>query len=522
MQNKTTDSSNNAQHVDTGRLILVLADQLSDSNPVLEGADPARDVIVMAEVAEEANYVRHNRHKIVLLFSAMRHYAKRLRDRGFNVVYFELTDAVPSLELACQRALSQFPSEVLRVCAPGEYRLWAAMQDWHTTLGVSVDIVEDSRFLSPLDDFRLWAKGRKQLRMEYFYRDMRKRYGILLDGVEPVGGKWNYDAENRVGWRGQVDIPTRPDVSPDAITRAVITLVQTQFPDNPGDLDQFRLAVTHTDAALQFDWFCENALGDFGTYQDALPDGSPWVFHSLISMYLNCGLLEPLAVCQRVEQHWRDGGCSLAAAEGFIRQVLGWREYVRGVYWLLMPEYKTRNTFKASRPLPDFFWNANTDMRCLQQAITQSLDLGYAHHIQRLMVIGNFALLAGLDVDQVCDWYLAVYVDAYEWVELPNTLGMALHADDGAMASKPYAASGKYIQKQGDHCKQCRYNAAQMTGPTACPYNSLYWRFIDRHAEFLAGNPRMSLILANWRKRAPADKQAIVAWADQLLLELAP
>lgn len=521
MQNIITDPSSHAPRAE-GRLLLVLADQLSDSNPVLANADPTRDVIVMAEVADEANYVRHNRHKIVLLFSAMRHFAQGLRDRGFNVVYFELTDGVPSLELACLRALKQFPSAVLRVCAPGEYRLWAAMQNWHSRLGVPVDVVEDSRFLSPLADFRLWAKGRKQLRMEYFYRDMRKRYGILLDGGEPAGGKWNYDADNRVGWRGQIAIPARPDVAPDVITQAVIILVQTQFPDNPGDLRQFRLAVTHADAQRQFDWFCEHALGNFGTYQDALPEASPWVFHSLISMYLNCGLLDPLAVCRRVEQQWRDGGCSLAAAEGFIRQVLGWREYVRGVYWLLMPEYKSRNTFNAHRALPDFFWTATTDMRCLQRAITQSLDLGYAHHIQRLMVIGNFALLAGLDVEQVCDWYLAVYVDAYEWVELPNTLGMALHADDGAMASKPYAASGKYIQKQGDHCKQCRYNPAQMTGPTACPYNSLYWRFIDRHAEFLAGNPRMGLILANWRKRAPADKQAIVAWADQLLVELAP
>ncbi len=524
MINEYINLADEARPADTQyrQLILVLADQLSDNNPVLADADPQRDVIVMAEVAEEASYVRHNRHKIVLLFAAMRHYAERLRSRGFTVFYIEFGEGVSSLESACAQALQQFPAVALSVCAPGEYRLWQAIADWPAVLGIPVDMVEDSRFLSPLEDFRLWAQGRKQLRMEYFYRDMRKRYGILLDEGQPAGGKWNYDVDNRVGWRGQVDIPPRPDVRPDAITEVVMALVQEHFPENPGDLSAFRLAVTHADADAQFEWFCQYALGNFGTYQDALPEESPWVFHSLISMYLNCGLLEPLAICRRVEQQWRDGHCSLAAAEGFIRQVLGWREYVRGIYWLMMPEYKIRNTFGATRALPDFFWTAKTEMRCLERAITQSLDLGYAHHIQRLMVIGNFALLAGLDVAQVCDWYLAVYVDAYEWVELPNTLGMALHGDNGAMASKPYAASGKYIQKQGNHCKQCRYNPAQMTGATACPYNSLYWRFIDNHAEYLAKNPRMSLIMANWRKRPAADKTAILAWADQLLVTLAP
>jgi len=499
-------------------LILILGDQLSMKNPALASARPGIDTLVLAEVAEEASYVRHNRHKMVLLFSAMRHFAAESRTAGFEVIYFSLQDGLPSLYAACERALATCGARCLRICAPGEYRLWSAMATWGDDLGVPVEVLEDSRFLSPLEDFRHWASGRKQLRMEYFYRDMRKRYHLLLEeNGEPVGGKWNYDAENRVGWRGQMAIPERPDVAIDAVTAEVIAHVEAAFPDNPGDLSQFRLAVTHVDAQRQFDWFVAHALGQFGTYQDALAEESPWVFHSLISMYLNCGLLEPLAVCQQVESAWQRGLCSLSAAEGFIRQVLGWREYVRGVYWLLMPEYAERNTFDAERPLPSFFWTSNTDMRCLQQALDQSLTLGYAHHIQRLMVIGNFALLAGLDVESVCDWYLAVYVDAYEWVELPNTLGMALHGDNGAMASKPYAASGKYIQKQGNHCKQCRYDPAKMTGPAACPYNSLYWHFIDRHSEYLEKNARMGLILANWRKRSPADKTAILTWAGQLL-----
>ena len=278
--------------------------------------------------------------------------------------------------------------------------------------------------------------------MEYFYRDMRKRYGVLLDGAEPCGGKWNYDAENRAGWRNLVPIPDRPDVPLDEITQQVIQEVSERFPNNPGDLSRFRLAVTHADAQFQFDWFCEHALGNFGTYQDALPE-SPG-YSTTISMYLNCGLLEPLEVCQRVEAEYRadrcPGGRGLYSTDSWLAGI----SRASGC----LPEYATRNTFDTRRPCR-IFWTGDTDLRCLQRALQQSLDLGYAHHIQRLMVIGNFAL-AGLDVDSVCA-YLAVYVDAYEWVELPNTAGMALYADDGAMASKPYAASGKYIQKQGNH-----------------------------------------------------------------------
>lgn len=503
--------------MDKQRLIFVLGDQLSLANPALRDATPANDVILMAEVAEEAQYVPHNRHKIVLLFAAMRHFAQQLRDRGFTVRYTEFSQGCPSLQAACQNALCTLQASEVVVCAPGEHRLLSAMQGWSTTLGVPVTLLEDDRYLASQQDFRQWARGRKQLRMEYFYREMRKRYGILLDDGEPAGGKWNYDSENRVGWRGQEEIPERPSHAPDVVTRAVIDEITTAFPNNPGDLSHFRWGVTTEQAQADLGWFLDHALPRFGTYQDALVEESPWVFHSLVSMYLNCGLLEPLDVCQQVEQRYRDGLCSLAAAEGFIRQVLGWREYVRGIYWLLMPEYAERNTFAADRPLPDWFWTGDTPMRCLSRAIGQSLDYGYAHHIQRLMVIGNFALLAGLDVKAVCEWYLAVYVDAYEWVELPNTAGMALHADHGTMASKPYAASGKYIQKQGNHCKACRFDPAKMTGEDACPYNSMYWRFIDRNAAYLSGNARMGLIMANWRKRDPGEREAILRWADQSL-----
>jgi deoxyribodipyrimidine photolyase-related protein len=500
--------------------ILILGDQLSWRHPLLLDASPADTVIILAEVAEEATYVRHNRHKIALIFSAMRHFAQALEARGFTVQYSRLKDNVPSLLAACEQARDSWSLTALHICEPGEYRLAAQMTSWEQALDIAVTVHEDTRFLSSRADFALWAEGRKQLRMEYFYRDMRKRYRLLMEGEQPEGGKWNYDADNRQGWRGQTDIPERPAPILDAVTREVIEEVEAAFPTNPGDLSTFRWAVTAEDAEKELVWFCEHALPHFGSYQDALAEASPWLFHGLISMYLNCGLLEPLPVCERVEAAYRRGHCSLAAAEGFIRQVLGWREYVRGLYWLKMPDYGELNALDATRKLPDWFWTGETQMRCLSRAIKQSLDLGYAHHIQRLMVIGNFALLAGLDVQAVCDWYLGVYLDAFEWVELPNTLGMALFADGGIMASKPYAASGKYIQKQGDHCQACPYDPKQVTGDRACPYNSLYWHFIDRHSDSLSQNPRMGLIMGGWRKRVAADREAVVDWGEQMLQRL--
>lgn len=503
-------------------LILVLGDQLTFDAGALHGAEPGRDIIVMAEVRDEASYVQHSKHKIALIFSAMRHFRDALLARGFDVRYFEYaSDGPASLTCAADRVLETCAVDDIRCCEPGEYRVREALLHWQPARPLT--LVPDNRFLCSTEAFATWAAGRKQPRMEYFYREMRKQYGILLDAQgKPEGGKWNYDADNRSGWRSQVTIPERLEVCADDIDVAVAALVNQVFVDNPGDLTQFHYATTHAAAEQQFDWFIAHALEDFGTYQDAIAEESTFLFHSLISAYINIGLLDPLAVCHRVEQAYRAGDCSLAAAEGFIRQILGWREYVRGVYWWLMPEYAQRNALAATRPLPAWFWTADVDMQCLSAALRQTLDLGYAHHIQRLMVIGNFALLAGLDVKAVCDWYLAVYIDAFEWVELPNTLGMALHADGGIMGSKPYAASGKYIKRQGDHCKQCRYNPDKITGDGACPYNSLYWRFIDHHAPAFANNPRMNLTMANWGRKKDSEKAAILAWADQQLQTLAP
>ncbi|GAB5451307.1 MAG: cryptochrome/photolyase family protein [Halioglobus sp.] len=503
------------------RLILVLGDQLTANRGALRDAVPGRDVILMAEVHSEATYVVHNKHKIALIFSAMRHFRDALRDRGFEIIYFEYTDGLPSLEAAVREALNQCDVASVRCVEPGEHRLLSSLRQWQFT--VPLELIADDRFMSTREAFDTWARGRKQLRMEYFYRAMRKQHQLLMNADDtPAGGQWNFDAENRRGWRARDALPERPQPEIDAITTEVLSLVEREFPDNPGDLQRFYLAVTEKDAARLFQWFVEHALPHFGTYQDALAEESSWLFHSLISMYLNIGLLDAETCCRQVEQAWRDGHCELAAAEGFIRQILGWREFVRGIYWLTAPDYAHKNELAATRPLPPWFWDGDTDMRCLQTALVQTLDLGYAHHIQRLMVIGNFALLAGLDVKAVCEWYLAVYVDAFEWVELPNTLGMALHADGGLMASKPYAASGKYIQRQGNHCKQCRYNPRETTGARACPYNSLYWAFLDRHEERFARNPRMQLALRNWQRKPDDERKVIRGYAEQLLATIAP
>jgi deoxyribodipyrimidine photolyase-related protein len=329
--------------MDDPALVLVLGDQLTPDRGALRDARPGIDHVVMAEVRAEATYVPHNRHKIALVFAAMRHFRDALREQGFHVHYFEYGDGLATLREAVERSLRDSAASTLRYTQPAEYRLQQEIAAWQP--GVPVEVCEDDHFLASPSDFAQWAQGRKQLRMEYFYREMRKRYGILLDDLGgPEGGKWNYDAHNRKGWRADCEIPARPDVEQDDITRQVLALVAREFPDNPGLLANFNFATERMAAQAQLDWFTRHALGRFGTYQDALAEESPWLFHSLVSMYLNIGLLEPLATCRQVEQAYRDGACELAAAEGFIRQVLGCREYVRRIHWLAMPDYAARNT----------------------------------------------------------------------------------------------------------------------------------------------------------------------------------
>ncbi len=477
-------------------LRLVLGDQLNDSISCLEGCDKARDIIFMCEVADEASYVPHHQKKMVFLFSAMRHFAEYLKQQGFSVDYVTLQDAenTGSFSGELSRAVKRHHCDQVITTFPGEYRVLMMMQSWQSELNIPVEIRPDNRFLCSLERFQDWAKGRKQLRMEYFYREMRQDYQILMQGNQPEGGAWNFDQDNRKPPNTNLDRPKPFMAQPDTITRDVIELIETQFQHHFGDIAPFFFAVTRDDALKSLDLFIKERLVYFGDYQDAMIENDPWMFHSHLSMYLNCGLLLPLECIQAAEEAYKQGSASLSSVEGFIRQILGWREFVRGIYWLKMPDYADVNFLYAKRKLPDFYWTGNTRMNCVKECITDTKKFAYANHIQRLMVLGNFALLTGLDPKLVNEWYLLVYADAYEWVELPNVSGMVLFADGGYLASKPYAAGGNYIKKMSNYCDSCDYKVAKKTGPDACPFNYLYWNFLMSNREKLEKNPRVSMM----------------------------
>jgi len=503
-----------------GRLILVLGDQLSPALASLASGNRDTDVVLMAEVAEEASYVRHHKKKIAFVLAAMRRFAQELAAQGWRVRYVRMDDPANtgSLPGEVARALGHTGLKHLRMVEPGEYRLKTALTDWAAQADVTFEMIDDSRFVATHGEFRAWAEGRKQLRMEYFYREMRRKTGLLMDGKTPEGGKWNFDADNRKPAKRDLFLPSPRQATPDAITAEVLDLVEQRFGDHFGTLRPFWFAVTRTGALEAMEHFVAHALPLFGDFQDAMLAGEPYLYHSVLAQYLNVGLLDPLEICRRVERAYYEGHAPLNAAEGFIRQIIGWREYVRGIYWLTMPGYTERNHFGATRPLPEFYWTAQTDMACMAAVISQTRDEAYAHHIQRLMVTGNFAMLAGIDPHEVHEWYLAVYADAYEWVEAPNVIGMSQFADGGMLGSKPYAASGNYINKMSDHCKHCRYDVARKTGEGACPFNPLYWDFLIRNEDSLRGNPRLGHAYRTW-DRMSADKQAAYRQSAQAILD---
>ena len=475
------------------KLRLILGDQLNAAISSLSDVDAHNDIILMCEVWDEATYVKHHKKKIAFIFSAMRHFANELTVKGYNVHYIKLDDTenTGSFEGEFVRAIEAHkPSKVI-VTEASEYRVLKDMEGWQ--LGVPVEIRPDDRFLCTHAEFEAWAEGRKQFRMEYFYRGIRKKYGILINGDQPEGGQWNYDSENRKPPKEGLIVPQAYSSEPDAISLEVIALVEERFPDHFGDLEPFYFAVTRTQALECLHQFIQQRLVNFGDYQDAMVQGEPWMFHSHISFYMNCGLLLPLECVQAAEHAYHEKQAPLNAVEGFIRQIIGWREYVRGIYWLKMPNYETENFLEAKQDLPDLFWGAPTQMNCLSQCVKETKENAYAHHIQRLMVIGNFALIAGLNPDHVNEWFMIVYADAYQWVELPNVTGMILFADGGVLASKPYAASGAYINKMSDYCKGCRYKVSKKNGPEACPFNYLYWDFMIRNEDKLRGNPRLGM-----------------------------
>ena len=494
-------------------LVIVLGDQLDLESSALDDFDPAQDCLWMAEVVEESTHVPSSKQRTALFLSAMRHFAQAMTERCWPLNYTRLDDAdnPGTLAGALRAAIAQHRPAGLVMTAPGDWRVLQAIRTVAADCGLPLDLRDDRHFFSTVREFAAHAQGRKQLRLEYWYRELRQRHGILMEGKEPAGGQWNFDADNResFGKSGPGALPAPRRFAPDAITQEVLALVNARFATHPGTLDTFGWPVTREEALEALGDFIAHRLPLFGRYEDAMWAGEPWLYHSQLSAALNLKLLTAREVVQAAAKALREGLAPIEAVEGFIRQILGWREYVRGIYWTQMPGYLERNALEAREPLPDFFWTGETDMACLRDALTQTLTHGYAHHIQRLMVTGLYLLLRGVAPQAAHQWYLSVYVDAVEWVELPNTLGMSQYGDGGLMASKPYIASGKYIQRMGNHCAGCRYDPAESTGPTACPYTTLYWDFLMRHESMLAGNPRMGMQVRNLARLSKEKREAI-------------
>ncbi|MCU0829748.1 MAG: cryptochrome/photolyase family protein [Tabrizicola sp.] len=499
------------------RLVLVLGDQLTPDIAALRAADKAHDMVVMAEVMGEGTSVPHHPQKIALILSAMRKFAVWLREKGWQVAYSRLDDPENSQSIQgeiLRRASETGAVEVLAT-KPGEWRLVAALQD----IPLPVRVLEDDRFLCSEAEFAAWAGGRKQLRMEWFYRDMRRKTGLLMEGDQPAGGQWNFDHDNRKPAKADLLRPRPSDFATDAIVEEVLDLVEKRF-DRFGRLRPFRWATDRAGALAALAEFVADRLPRFGEEQDAMLEGEPFLSHALLSPYLNLGLLSPMEVCRAVEDAWKAGRVPLAAAEGFIRQIIGWREYVRGIWGLRGPDYLQGNALGHDRKLPPVYWGGETRMACMKAAVGQTRDLAYAHHIQRLMVTGNFALLVGVDPAEVHEWYLSVYIDAFEWVEAPNTLGMSQFADGGLLGSKPYVSSGAYIDRMSDHCGACHYRVKEKTGERACPFNLLYWHFLDRHRDRFRPNPRMAQMYRVWDNMAADHRARVLAGAGAVLARL--
>ncbi len=499
-------------------LVLVLGDQLNRDASAFDGFDVRQDAVWMAEVRDEATHAWSHKCRIAMFLAAMRHFRNALVAEGVAIHYRNLEEAANRHSFAAELTFTvqQLKPEKLVVTEPGEWRVREDFKRAAEALGVPLEIRQDRHFLATTQDFAAYARDKKQLRMEFFYRQMRERYAYLMEKKKPIGGKWNFDPENRksFGKSGPAITAWMRTFPPDEVTRGVLEMVERQFPDHPGELESFDFPVTPSEARQALNVFIADALPHFGDYQDAMWTEQPYLYHSRLSAALNLKLLDPRDVIRAAEQAYHDGHAPLHCVEGFIRQILGWREYVRGVYWLLMPEYLERNYLNAKEKLPAFYWTGNTEMACLRDALGQTLRYGYAHHIQRLMVTGLFALLLGVEPQQVHLWYLAIYIDAVEWVELPNTLGMSQYGDGGVMASKPYVASGKYIQRMSNYCAGCQYNPAESVGETACPFTTLYWDFLMRHETMLAGNPRTIMQVKNLTRLTAAKKQAIQAQAE--------
>lgn len=500
-------------------LVLILGDQLDLHSSVFKNFNKDTDAVAMVEVFNESKIVWSHKVRTVFFLSAMRHFAQELEDKGIKVYYQKLDDADAGNSFADSFAkiIKKVKPKKLIVCEPGEHRVLEELQQLAHSVSLDLEIAPDDSFFCSITSFKSYADKHKHLRMEYFYRELRRENCVLMDGDSPEGGQWNFDKENRKSFgKAGPDKVKDTQISPDEITQEVMEVVERLLPNNPGSLENFSWPVNQEGAKKLLHAFIKEKLPYFGDWQDAMWTHEPFLYHSKISAAMNVKILSPRYVVKKVEEAYKNGDVPLASAEGFIRQILGWREYVRGVYYYLMPDYLERNFLKANKSLPAFYWTGKTHMNCMSQVVKQTLDYGYAHHIQRLMVTGLFALLYGVNPKKVHEWYLAVYVDAIEWVELPNTLGMSQYADGGVMASKPYIASGKYINRMSNYCKGCRYNPDISFGENACPFTTLYWDFVNRHRDLLKKNPRLGMQVKNWDNKDKEEKAEIIKLAKKL------
>lgn len=502
-------------------LRLILGDQLNIQHSWYQEVDDSVRYLMM-EMRQETDYVTHHIQKIVGFFLSMRTFAQALTEAGHQVIYLNLDDPENQQNLKEQLnfLISKEGFERFEYQLPDEYRLDKILKDICEKLPIPSASFDTEHFLTTRDFLKDFFKGKKTYLMETFYREMRKKYNILMDGKEPLTGQWNYDHDNRASLKDK-KLLQKALIRPKKVS-AIVELLEKSGVKTIGKIDaeNYPWPVSRAESLEILEYFCENLLMHFGAYQDALSTWDPYLFHSRLSFSMNTKMISPLEVVQSVEKYWyqHQNTISIAQVEGFIRQIIGWREYMRGIYWAKMPEFSGMNFFGHDNKLPDWFWTGNTKMNCLKQSIGQSLDLAYAHHIQRLMVTGNFALLAGIHPDEVDQWYLGIYIDAIEWVEITNTRGMSQFADGGIVGTKPYVSSANYIKKQGNYCSGCAYDSNKKAGQGACPFNSLYWHFYDRNRDKLEKNPRIGMAYKTWDKMG--NKQELLEQAEKYLDQL--
>lgn len=499
-------------------LRLILGDQLNAQHSWFSTVNNEY-TFVMIESREEGSYAPHHIQKVVGIFSAMRQFAHSLKSQGHQLHYHKILDSTEAnLRTVLASIAHQYGTERIELQEPDEWRLREDLEQLKDE-GFKITWCSSEHFISTRKEFQELFEGKKTFLMETFYRALRRRTGILMDMGQPAGGKWNYDAQNRKKLPKN-HLPPPPFVPSTDVSAELKDALAAQLPTigklkNP---KHFYWPTTPTQAWEIFDHWLQNGLPSFGDYQDALTTKSWSLYHSRISFALNTKMIQPLDVCQRVEAHYRaNPEVPLNAVEGFIRQILGWREFMRCVYWHRMPEFAAENFFGFDRKLPQWFWNGETKMKCLSHTIGQSLNHGYAHHIQRLMVTGNFTLLAGIDPDEVDLWYLGIYIDAFEWVEITNTRGMSQYADGGWIATKPYVSSANYMKKMGDYCDQCFYNPKTKTEDDSCPFNALYWNFFDSQRDKLQSNFRLGMVYRTYDKMNADVKAGIREKAQSLL-----